>query len=1427
MGKVDIEWLNRLSLKDVSLNDQNKQKLFQADHISAGFNLWPLLRGRWVFTTVRLFGCSIKLQRETPDSPLNMQFLIDAFASKDTTSKTPIDLRIKTILIRRSKFSYDITGERHNPDKFDAKHIQVNNINGNIAPVSFKKNNFAVQIRKLSLEEQSGFKLTNLSANIKGNQDNIRVQDLKIRLPQTQLHIAKASIRKNNKDNLAHPLTQAPIEIQIEPSQIGFRDFSALIPVFKNISEPILFSASASGTISNISINNLTISQNRSLSLTARMNLKGLLQPEEEVYLFGEVGNLRVTKDGLNRIINELSSFPPSISETINKLGTLNFSGEISGFIDHLVAFGKLSTEIGSLEMDMLIGQKKDENIATYLKGKIASSNLDIQKLFAENNPYGTTRFSAELDMSRPVNGLFSGIIHAQIDELEYKKHMYKNILLSGNFRPKEFRGTIDINDPNGKFHAEGAINTNKTEAALNISALMEDVRLDKLYLTDKYADPKLSFKLNSNITGNNIDDFQGYIAIEDLAFLTRTDSFFLDTMRVDAYGDISNRLLTVSSDILNGEISGAFSLSEIFSYIISTSRSYLPSLNEVYQDFSSKEEERFSYKISVENTEKLSNTLKLPVTILKPSNISGYCNNESGNVFLTASMPRFNIGSSAFEKGSIVLNNFNGSIKMEVKADQLQKENSFNHINIQADAANDEIKTSFSLENPNKGGLKIAVSSSTRFTTKEKKGYKSLVTKINIEPNKLIVNDSTWHIKPASIVIDNENISVKDLYISKEDQYLHINGNISANQPQETLLLDLNDIELSYIFDIVNIPALQFGGRATGTVRLNDLYGSRIINTDLEVRNFSFNQVVQGRLNLFSEWDNDQQGILLLGSIYKDNATWTDVNGYIYPAGEKEGLSLYFDATDLDLGLLRPYFQAFTNTFEGSGFGKIHLFGPFSNLSFEGKAMIRNGRIGVDFLNTSYTFSDSIFLTPTTIEGRNITIQDKHGNKGSVNFAVRHKYLENFNFQVDVKAENMLLYDVPEKRNSNIYGSVYGTGNAHLKGNEQLINIDANISSNKNTMVGFNFTDGPSAEEYDFIRFKNKQKTDKPTDESSSQEEDGTEIRINILADVTPNAKFELIMDPTTGDKIKCNGNGNLQVQYGSSSNMAMYGAYTIQEGSYNFSLQQLLHKDFKIREGSRIDFRGDPMDAHLNMNASYYLRANIEDLDERFVQERGIQRSIPVNCLLKLNGRLQNPGISFDMEFPNSTNELARQVRSFIDTEDMMTRQIIYLLVLNRFYTPNYSTNDYRSNELSLIASSALSTQLSGLLNSLTDKVQIETNIRSRQDGITDTEMEMLLSSQLLNNRLIFNGSFGYRDNYIQNNAFVGEFDLEYKLTPSGEIRLKAYSHANDMYYRYNLKSQTRQGVGIMFHKDFSRFSDIFRRRKRMFLEKEKTVK
>jgi hypothetical protein len=1418
VGKVDIEWLSRLVLRDVSLEDQHGDTLFKADHLSAGFRLLPLFQKKWVFTTIRLFGFSLNLKKETPDSALNLQFVIDAFSSKDTTAQnTHLHVQISSILFQRGNVGYHIAGVPDTQRKFDAEHMQIRELNGQLSLDVINRDSLSVRIRKLGFQERSGFKVDKLSMHLTGNPQGVSVRDLDIRLPESLLQITAADLRLNPTDSVTQHLSDAPVELHIASSQVCLKDFSAFVPVLGNFTEQLELSADISGSLNNLSMDALTVKQNGALSLLGKIELKEVTHPEE-TYLSGHIDRLYVTTDKLADIVNHLREESNPLPAPVMHLGDLNFNGRISGFTDHLVAYGNLQSDIGSREMDVRIGRRKEENIAFYLKGKAASSELNINELFDGENAFGTVRFNAELDASRPVNGAFSGTVQAQVHQLDYHKYRYENILLSGNFSQKEFNGRIDMDDTNGKLHAEGFARNNGPHSVFNFSAGLTDLRPDKLHLTDAYENPELSLHMAADFTGNHPDNFNGRMVVDHFSFRTQSHSFHLDSLRVDAINEPSGRKLIVASDLVHAEISGLYSFASILPSLIHTGQIYLPSLSRK----ESEEVNRNALRLimTVENTEALSNTFKLPFANLEPGHLSGQYDNLSNTFRMDALLPKFRIGKSVFEYGAVEIDNPDRQLRLQAKTMFVNKKGVQNLLKFTSEAADDQINSQLSWENNQDKGIKIDISASTLFVSeKNEEGKQTLRTEVTIKPNRLTVRDSIWDLEPASVTIMDGNITIDNFYISKEDQYLRINGTASVKNPKEAILLDLNDIELSYIFDIVNIRALQFGGRATGTVSLSNLHKTPLMNTNLEVRNFSFNQVVQGKLKLFSEWDYEQEGILLLGSIYKNDTTWTDVNGYIYPVGEKSGLSLYFDANDINLALLHPYVDAFTKTIEGRAFGNIHLFGPFSKLSFEGKALVRDGRIGVDFLHTDYAFSDSIHIDPTSFQGKNITIRDKNGNTGVVGFDVQHHYLDDFGFQVNVQAQNLLIYEASERIDPRIYGTVYGSGNAQIKGNEQLVTIDANLQSNPKTSVGFNFMNGSTAGEYDFILFKDRPADRKPSPVSNkpateNNNNEGTEIRVDCLVDVTPDASLELALNPAGGDKIKGNGSGDIRIQYGSRSALAMYGGYTIRDGSYHFSLQQVIHKDFHIRDGSRIDFRGDPMDANLSLNAAYLLTANIEDLDQSLGKET-LRSSIPVNCILNLNGRLQSPTISFDMEFPNSTGELMRQVKSFIDTEDMMARQIVYLLVLNKFYTPDYSNNDYRPNEFSAVASSALSSQLSGILNSLTDKVQIGTNIRSRQDGVTDTEVEMLLSSQLLDNRLLFNGNFGYKNNFIQANAFIGEFDLEYKLTPGGEFRLKAYNHANDM-YRYNMKSLTRQGVGIMFHKDFSSLTEIFKRRK-----------
>lgn len=1424
IGNINVEWFNHIALENVRLPDQSGQSLIEIKHLSAGFDALPLIKGKLVFSSIRLFGFSFHLRKETKQSPTNLQFVIDAFASKTPKKeKSNIDLRIKSVLLRRGNFSYDIASVDSTPNRFNPSHVNIKNISAAINLKAFNKDSLNGSIKKLNFEESSGFTLNRLSFQITANKDSAELKNFNIRLPESDIKIENAKIDFSNIKSIADLADRAPVSLKIPSSTICLKDLSTFVPAFQNFVEPIDLTAEVSGKINNIDLKKLTLKYSNKMLFIGQMQMKGITHPEE-AYIFGEVSKMYITTEGIAGIANNFSDKPILLPDPVKRLGTINFTGEVSGFFDNLVTYGRFSSSIGSLEADLSFGKNKEKNIATFLKGKISTSSLDLARLFAENNPLGRAQLSIDINAARPINGSFSGKANVNIKEFEYKKYRYHDILISGAFRPDAFNGKVEMDDPNGKLQFEGLFSNQGEYSEFNFKSSVRHFRPDSLNLSNKYKDPDVSFDLTADFTGNNIDNLEGSIKLDGLEFLTATDSFYLKKMDIIASGHSNNRLLSISSDIVNGEVKGAYSFETIFPSLIQTMKSYIPAL--ITSTFKKKkiQENNFSLLLTVENTEKLSNTLKLPITILQPSRITGFYNNIYNRFRFEAYLPQFNLGSSMFEGGYLNANNQEEKANVQLKAINYNKKGLRNYIDLEASANNNEIQTQINWANNKERIFKASISANTLFEEINKEnGLHSLLTQVKLKESTLILNDSTWTISPSTINIANGIVNINDFSVAKDQEFLTLDGNISKN-PADTLYMNMNQVELSYIFDILNIPVLQFGGKATGKFNINDLYGSRMLNTDLQVDDFSFNQVKLGRLNLFSEWDDEQKGIMMLGSIYKNDSTWTDVNGYVYPVGANAGLSLFFDANDLNLAFLHPFVENIAQNMQGRGFGRVHLHGPFSELSVEGDAYVLDGGLGIEFLNTYYNFSDSIHLTKEAIIGRDVKVTDMYGNEATVNLNVAHKHFRDIHFDVDVKTRNLLVYNATKKQNPQIFGTVFGTGTAAIHGTGQLVNIDVNMQNDANSSITLDFMNSSSASDYNFITFVDKKEfaediafatSDSIRKNILAKTNDGTELRMNFLLDITPQAKIEMIMDETAGDKITGNCTGSVQIQYGTKTDLRMYGNVEIVSGNYNFSLQQLIHKDFKIRDGSVISFRGDPLNATMNVNAIYNVTANIQDLDRSFATESA-RRNIPVNCVLKLDGMLRNPTISFDLELPGSNEELERQVKSLVDTEDMMTRQIVYLLVLNKFYTPDYTMNPYASNDFSAVASSALSSQISSIMNSFTDKVQLGTNIRTSQDGIEDTEVEMLLSSQLLNNRLIFNGNFGYKNNATQKNAFIGEFDLEYLLTPGGDVRLKAYNHANDM-YMYLKQALTTQGVGIMYKKDFTRFSDIFRRKKR----------
>ncbi len=1416
ISRIDFEVFNKLILKDIYLEDQSGDTLLHANRLAVGFDLLPMFKGKLLFSSAQLFSFKFNLTKESAQSPLNLQFVIDAFASKDTVQKNnKIDLQIQNLNLRRGSFSYHVKDEPEMTGKFDSKHIEMKDISAKIHINQLNDTLLDAKIDRLAFFEKSGLNVSRLVFDLRATDSIAKINRLELQLTNTLLQLENITADYPVKAEIHEYVEKTLFHLSIEPSTIVLKELSPFLPVFSNFTNPMTIEGDLSGNINDFKLRRFHLTDRKDLMLQANLQLMNATN-KDNIYISGIVDRSFISPEGIHRIVNNFSKGEQDLPSPVYQLGNVRFEGRVTGYLHHLTAYGLFDTDIGSVRTDINIG--KDDHL--FIKGNIHSQGINLKKLFQDNSVLGDVAFNINIDAHQTADKQFFGVVDANVGKFEFKNYFYENIQIAGNFTNNSFKGLLNVDSPDGHLESEGYFKLNGRDSEFNFLAKAYGVKLEKLNLSKKYKESDLSFNIGADFTGDNIDNLNGDISLSNLMFRNEKGSYFFDTLAIRAFEQGPEKVLKITSDIIHGEIRGMYSFKSIGDAVKRTLNDYLPSLIPVKEPVRAGPENNFSINLTVEDLKDITYIFDLPFTLQNESKIVGQYNSIYNKFRLEAYFPAFDVKGSNFESGKLIVENSGSEITGRLDAVNLRKNKKKLLFSTNLTVGNDILNTEVNWDQVDSlSNYSGTLSFATAFTNRT--GKYPMGIRVDIKESTLIFNDSVWTLHPASVVIDSGKIVIDDLIADHSNQYLKIKGTVS-NDEKDVLFVDLNQVNLDYIFTTLAIKALEFGGAATGSVRLADLYNTRRLTTDLHVTDFTFNKVLFGTLDLKGSWDDERQGVIMDGFVFKNDTSFLDVKGMLYPV--KEELSFHFDILNGDAAILRKYLGSIAKDISGEVTGNIHLFGTFSKPTMEGNVFIREGRFGVEFLNTYYTFSDSVLLTPDRISIKDALLYDKYGRAAILNGYVTHQYFEDFNFSVGIQADHFLVFDATERQNPLFYGSAFGTGSATIRGTEQLVNIDVSMKSNPNTKITLNFMEEDDISEYDFINFVS------PSDDTTSVDRVlaalenkpillktnlDTDIRFNLLLEANSDAVIELIMDPIAGDKIKGYGNGNLQIQYGTKSPLKMFGNYVIEKGSYNFSMQQVIFRDFDIREGSSVSFKGDPYNAELDIDAIYTVTANLGDLDENLIAETP-RTNVLVNCVLGITGNMAHPMVSFDIELPASNEELERQIKSIINTDDMMNRQIVYLLVLNKFYTiQNYSRgNSAGTNDLASIASATLSSQLSNLLSSISDNIQIGTRIKANDSEFTDTEVALLLSSQLLNNRLILNGNFGYRDNKNigkDQSKFVGDFDLEYKLTRTGDIRLKAYNHYNENYY--NLKTaQTTQGLGIMFKKDFNSLRDIF---------------
>ena len=1419
IGSIDLGLLNRVIIQNVYLEDKSGQELLKIARLSAKVEISPLLHGKIRISSIQLFGLNAHLNRPTPDSKTNFQFVLDAFASKDTVKKqSNIDLRINSVLIRRGQIYYDLLSAAQTPGRFNVNHLGIQNFSATLSLKALTPDSLNAQIKRLSFNEQSGFKLKKLALKLTANHHGLQANNIEVSLPQSELAIdtLAAAYDSTASSSIINNDTRYMARIR---ASITLSDLAMFVPSFTHFNDALNMRITLEGKGYQTKCTDIYLSNDYQSLLLKGEAMVNHWNEKNNMFLFGNLAQLKADKEGTGWLIQNLTG-KTNTPAILQRIGDINFNGDISGYLSQLTTHGTLLTDVGSIQANVTMHSDTITHLRSY-SGKIISPELNLGALLDQEKTLGNTTFDIELKGFKYHDGKAESYIKGNISSLTYKQYEYRNIMLDGKYTPGGFNGKLSLDDSNGNIEINGHFATRQAVPDFNLRAVVRNFCPNDLHLTDKYKDTDMSLSLTADFSGHSIDDMQGKISIDSVSVNAPEEDqcYYLDNLSIIAgnTGKNKEKQLEIRSSFLNGCVKGNYSYRTLPASILKTLQRYIPSLLALNKELPETNND-FQFHFQLDNTELFSKVFNIPVELGMPATLNGYFDDRRTRLQIQGYLPEFIYNDSYFESGTFLCSNTADELECQLRINKRMKKGETISLAVNSRVAEDKLKTTIHWGNNVPSTFSGVVETVASFRKSEEKNR--LLTSIDIRPSKIILNDTIWKIHPSKITIDKDLIEINNFLFEHQNQYLRANGRIGKEQ-SDSCLVDLSNINLQYVMDIIQFHAVKFNGLITGRVHLHNVLQKPVMYTRLSVKDFSLNDALLGLGDIKGEWDNELGGVRLHADIKENEHYFTNVDGYVSP--KEKGLNLNIQAGGTNLSFLQPFIENIFTNMQGRVFGHVRLYGPFSGLDLEGCAQA-DASMKVNILNTSFNaHADSVRISSGRFSFENVRVTDPEGHTGLINGALNHTKLKNLTYNFRFNTNRMLVYHTEkEAPEFPFYGQIYTTGDVLLRGGNNMLTVDGTLRTDPGTKFTYVTATAAEATNTQFITFVDKTPRRKQESiqtelyhhlnkkEDKEEEDTPTDTHINFQIEATPAATMRIVMDPVARDHISANGTGNLRINYYNKGDFQIFGNYNIEEGIYKMSMQNVIHKDFILQSGGSVSFNGNPKEANLDVQAVYTV--NSASLNDLVADASNTKGTVKVNCLLNLKGNLTAPTLKFDLDLPTVSDEDRELVRSLTSTEEQMNTQIIYLLSIGKFYTYDYSNNANQSDATSSLAFSTLSGQLNNMLSQVIDSQNwnLGTNLSTGDKGWTDVEAEAILSGRLLNNRLIINGNFGYRDNPMRNTNFVGDFEAMWLLTKNGDFRLKGYNQTNDRYFTKS--TLTTQGIGLMYKKDFTNWRELF---------------
>lgn len=1364
VGRINLGFFNRIIIDDVRMLDQKGDSMIYASRLSAKVDLLPLKDGKISVSSAQLFGLRANIYKQNAKSDMNIQFMLDSLASKDTTQHKPLDLRIGSVIIRHGSIAYNQRDIASAAGVFSPQHIGISNLSAHIALHHLTDNDINLSIKKIAFTDKSGLQVKNLRFKVNADKHQARLSDFQLELPKSHLLLEDliATYRTDEKGKLISETLQ--FEGGIKPSLITLSDVACFAPILRKWNDALYIDTHFSGTSTSARIHQLHF-KTQSGSILLKANAKAS-DWNRKLHWLANIETLHVSDEGMEQIAANLGS-KVKIPKEVLRLGNIYYKGVASGKGKSQIGTkGVLRTDAGNVEIDAHQNGKQ-------LYAKVDTKGINLGKIL-DNAKLGI--IAAHLTAQGTKEHL---VAKGEIPLFDFNNYRFSNIRLDGSYNKGLIDGLASIADPNINLQVAGkySIPKKQYEAQLNLAHLQPTV---------------LGVKMADN-------------------------TYTLNDIRVSAKNEGADSYLDLEAPFANIHVKGQYDYGTLVQTMTNMLASKLPTLPGIGKT-SNKARNNFSIEAEIASTEILQRMLGVPLDIQQPVVIDGNISDLDRSVNLTAQLPAFSYNGSDYSGGALQMNTEGDTLKVDARIKTGAAGSTSPTLHVKAAAADNTLMASLGYNNHSKSlPIHGALNAEAQF-------YKNTdnvsTAHVDIKPSVIHIGEKPWKVHPADITYSKNHLEIENFEVSHGDQHVAVNGLATPNK-EDSIVAQLKDVDVEYILNLVNFHSVDFSGKASGKAIVKSIFNDPDAYAKLDIKDFEFEHGPMGILHANVSFNKELSQIDINAVADEGEEHQTLIDGYVSP--KRNYIDLGIEAQGTNMKFMESFCGSFMDDIQARAKGKVNLVGDLSDINLVGD-LYATGKMHMKQLGTEYSFKNlHAHAIPDDILLNNDTIFDRNHNMALVSGGIHHKHLTRLSYDLTLKAHNFLGYDTHEFGDNTFYGTVYATGEVgiHGKSGETIIDIDA--EPGPGSIFVYNVASPDAISDKSFIHWHDI--APELTDSLKLQQKDAdddidfsSDMRINFLVNATPNLTLKLMMDPQSGDYITLNGNGVLRANWFNKGSFDMFGNYVVDHGVYKLTIQNVIKKDFEFMPGGTIAFGGNPYNAPLNLQAKYTV--NGVPLSDLSIGRSFSSNNIRVDCLMNITGTPQSPSVDFSMDLPTVNTDAKQMIYSVINSQEEMNQQVLYLLAIGRFYAQtknNQSSEDAdQQSQTSLAMQSFLSGTISQQLNTVLSNVvksnnwNFGANISTGDEGFNNAEYEGILSGRLLNNRLLFNGQFGYRDNANATQSFIGDFDLRYLIFPNGNLAVRMYNQTNDRYFTRN--SLNTQGLGLIMKKDFNGWRDLF---------------